>query len=85
VDASLMILPSAPSPTATTSRAPCRPVVSSARIIVTLASTASEGRGKKAAKTGAMCSLTSVLGRGACSKIEGGGGPSETIAGPFAD
>ena len=46
LDASLMILPAAPSPTATTSRAPCRPVASSARMVVTLASTASEGKKK---------------------------------------
>jgi hypothetical protein len=33
-----------------------------------LASTASEGRGETPAKTGDMCSLKSVLGRGARSK-----------------
>jgi hypothetical protein len=76
VNAPLMILPTVKSPTATTSNAPYQPVVSSARMVLVLASTASEGRGKKAAKTGAMCSLKSVLGRGARSKTGGGGGES---------
>jgi hypothetical protein len=82
-----MVLPSAPSPTATTSNAPYQPVASSARVMVVipLASTASEGRGKKAAKTGAMCSLKSVPGRGARSKTGGGGGGvGNTKAGPLA-